>query len=225
MRLVRAAYRTLHSTNGGTIFIVCVFIAFMQAGLFSGHANHAADAYPDATRSPWLAKTQKLLRISSSKPSVIHRHPIPRLMDEAETQFRGLLKRQSKTLKAAVKEYRRRYKREPPKGFDLWWRFAQENGVKMVDEFDAIHVDLAPFWKISGKELRRRAEQVALLGSIELVRIRRGNATGESINVGYKDPNVGARTKGFIHLLSKFAKHVSQANCELKAHDELMFCS
>jgi hypothetical protein len=63
-------------------------------------------------------------------------------------------------LRAAVKEYKRRYGHNPPKGFDAWWRFAQANNVKMVDEYDGLFSDLEPFWGMTGEEFRERAFQV-----------------------------------------------------------------
>lgn len=47
-------------------------------------------------------------------------HPIYELISRAEKEWEKKLKRASKTLTQAVNEYRRRYKRHPPKGFDLW---------------------------------------------------------------------------------------------------------
>ena len=96
---------------------------------------------------------------SSSDPTS---HPIPRLMSEAEANYRQLIARQSGSLRAAVVEYRRRYKRNPPKGFDDWYAFAKENNVKMIDEYDGMINDFAPFWDLSGEEIRRRALQVGL---------------------------------------------------------------
>lgn len=48
------------------------------------------------------------------------RHPIPALMERAKGRWKALKGRQSKTFAEAVKEYRRRYGRRPPKGFDKW---------------------------------------------------------------------------------------------------------
>lgn len=48
------------------------------------------------------------------------RHPILTLVDEAEKAWNALVKKQSRTLREAVAEYRRRYRRNPPKGFDKW---------------------------------------------------------------------------------------------------------
>lgn len=54
------------------------------------------------------------------KPSEEERHPILELIENAERKWDALVKKQSKTLKEAVAEYKRRYKRNPPRGFDKW---------------------------------------------------------------------------------------------------------
>lgn len=48
------------------------------------------------------------------------KHPILELIERSESQWKRKLERQSKTLKQAVDVYKRRYKRAPPKGFDIW---------------------------------------------------------------------------------------------------------
>ncbi|TDL15140.1 glycosyltransferase family 90 protein [Rickenella mellea] len=97
-------------------------------------------------------------------------------MAEAEDKYRKLLAKQSKTLVDAVNEYRRRYGREPPRGFGDWWKFAVEHDVKMMDEYDGMVEDLAPFWELPGEELRRRAVQVGNFPTVDLVRLRDGKA-------------------------------------------------
>lgn len=47
-------------------------------------------------------------------------HPILGLIKRAEGEWARKVARQSRTLKEAVDEYRRRYKRNPPVGFDKW---------------------------------------------------------------------------------------------------------
>jgi hypothetical protein len=89
-------------------------------------------------------------------------HPIPQLMKHAAEKYRALLSRQSGSLRQAVAEYRRRYKRDPPKGFDDWYAFAKANKVKIIDEYDGMADDLAPFWHLPGEEIRRRVLQVSL---------------------------------------------------------------
>jgi hypothetical protein len=50
-------------------------------------------------------------------------HPVYQLIRDARDAWDDKIDRQSRTLKDAVHEYRRRYGRQPPKGFDKWWMF------------------------------------------------------------------------------------------------------
>lgn len=125
----------------GWTFATSVFLVFMLAGLFAARNGRTTEA--------------------------IAEHPITTLMDDARVAFTNRLAKQSKTLLEAVAEYKRRYHRDPPRGFDHWWEFAKKHDFKLVDEFDAIVEDLAPFWTLSGKELRRRTYLVGRLGLLE----------------------------------------------------------
>ncbi|KIY50152.1 hypothetical protein FISHEDRAFT_39466 [Fistulina hepatica ATCC 64428] len=81
-------------------------------------------------------------------------HPIYELIHKAERSWDAKLKRASTTLEEAVAEYRRRYGRAPPKGFDIWWHFVQEKEVLLPDEYDQIMLDLEPFFGYEPHELR-----------------------------------------------------------------------
>ena len=83
-------------------------------------------------------------------------HPIAGLMAEAKMKYQNMMNRQSTTLASATEEYRRRYQRDPPKGFDDWFTFAMENNVKIIDEYDGLDKDLRPFREMSGIEFRKR---------------------------------------------------------------------
>ena len=152
-------YEGLSGQKRGILFFTAVVIVFMQGGLWSAR-RHATDNFPDNTL---VSSTSSYLSFawSNSRPT-IKEHPIPKLMADAEAAFREKLERQSKTLEEAVAEYRRRYGRNPPRGFDDWWKFAQEHNVLMVDEYDNINEDLAPFWGITGEQLRWRASIVCV---------------------------------------------------------------
>ncbi|KZV71214.1 glycosyltransferase family 90 protein [Peniophora sp. CONT] len=142
-------------------------------------------------------------------------------MDDAERQFRNKLKRQSRSLKAAVSEYKRRYGRAPPKGFDAWWKFAHENGVKMVDEFDGLMEDLQPFMEMSGKEFRARAAQAAAeLPGVDVVRIRSGLADAVKLGANGEGEDAGMRAKGFLRMLSKFKKNLPDMDFVVNARAE-----
>lgn len=50
-------------------------------------------------------------------------HPIYKLIRDARNAWDVKLEGQSESLEEAVVEYRRRYGRQPPKGFDRWWKY------------------------------------------------------------------------------------------------------
>jgi uncharacterized protein YneF (UPF0154 family) len=141
----------------GIFFVIVVFCVFMQAGLWSARRT-VHQVFPD---NPLIPKPNSLIKLikGNARPT-LKEHPIPKLMAEAEINFRNLLAKQSKTLPEAVAEYKRRFGRDPPKGFDDWWKFIQDNGVLMVDEYNAIAEDLEPFWDLSPAEFRMRASLV-----------------------------------------------------------------
>lgn len=64
-------------------------------------------------------------------------HPILALLRDGEKKWNDRMASQSKTLEQAVDTYKERYGRNPPKGFDAWWNFAQSRNVLLPDEYDA----------------------------------------------------------------------------------------
>jgi hypothetical protein len=141
------------------IFYLCICVVFMQAGLYAGRRSTSLASTPRGDR-------QWTLPSFTQSETILKDHPIPRLMAEAEEDFKQLLSRQSTTLKKAVAEYKRRYGRNPPKGFDQWWDFARKHNVKIVDDYDAVFEDLAPFWDMSGEEFRARVDVVRETSSL-----------------------------------------------------------
>ncbi|KAE9405338.1 hypothetical protein BT96DRAFT_852950 [Gymnopus androsaceus JB14] len=90
-------------------------------------------------------------------------HPIFELIDRAEKTWKEKKRKASSSLDEAIAEYRRRYRRSPPKGFDKWWDYIQENDVQLPDEYDQIYNDLEPFWGMEPREL------IALQAAQELI--------------------------------------------------------
>lgn len=64
-------------------------------------------------------------------------NPILGLLRDGERKWQDMLARQSKTLDEAVQEYKTRWGRNPPRGFDEWWEFAKNRGVLLPDEYDS----------------------------------------------------------------------------------------
>lgn len=101
-------------------------------------------------------------------------HPIPLLLSLGEKRWEELLRRQSRTLGEAVREYKRRYSRNPPKGFDIWWQKAQEYSLVLPDEYDRINLDLAPFFALPKEEMKRRMLMVEDMKETFTIVVRKG---------------------------------------------------
>lgn len=85
-------------------------------------------------------------------------HPVESLVQKARAQFELMVESQSKTLDEAVTSYARRYRRNPPPGFDKWFELAQKEEYVLVDEFDSIMESLEPFWGVAPSLLRRNVD-------------------------------------------------------------------
>ncbi|KAK4048327.1 hypothetical protein OIV83_004849 [Microbotryomycetes sp. JL201] len=104
-------------------------------------------------------------------------HPIVPLLQNARTSWNELVAGQSTTYDKAVKQYKARYSTPPPPGFDRWFAFAtQGRNHSLVDEYDGMMEDLAPFRSLSPAELRRRTAELAQVAGISIVSIRNGAA-------------------------------------------------
>lgn len=100
--------------------------------------------------------------IEFSRTNTIPYHPIDFLIRDSHTQHTLWLEqaRTSSNLDQAVAEYRRRYVRPPPPGFNEWYRYAAGLSSVVIDDFDDMHRDLAPFWGISPSEIRRMTAEI-----------------------------------------------------------------
>ncbi|XXH04650.1 hypothetical protein Hte_011068 [Hypoxylon texense] len=112
------------------------------------------------------------------KPAPAGSHPMWYLITQAEKELEATKGRQSKNLKDAVAEYRRRYGIPPPPNFDKWFEFAKAKDIQLIDEFDTIYESLTPFWGLKPATIRARAKEAlgfdnALLG----IQIRNGKIT------------------------------------------------
>ncbi|ORX41279.1 hypothetical protein BD324DRAFT_644319 [Kockovaella imperatae] len=110
-----------------------------------------------------------------SKP--VKKHPIELLIQRAEKQWEDVNKRQSKTLKSAFHEYQKRFGRLPPKGFDTWWKFCEQNHVKIRDDYDQTYNDVAPFFALSPETFRARAQKLVDTQSTYQLNLIPGNCS------------------------------------------------
>jgi hypothetical protein len=103
-------------------------------------------------------------------------HPIKSLIELAAVQHETWESQahRSKSLAEAAAHYRRRYKRDPPPNFDKWYNFAVTRNSIVIDDFDNIEEDLAPFSSFNPDDLRLRT----VTGSSDLGGARRASLGG-----------------------------------------------
>ncbi|EPS45627.1 hypothetical protein H072_388 [Dactylellina haptotyla CBS 200.50] len=106
--------------------------------IFGGHfTEHASWSVP----GPWKIETIEELFLNSY------------------TQWREFLERQSKTFEEAVRNYKIGYKRDPPPGFQDWYNYAVAMGAPVIDDYDRIEEDIAPFRTMSPTVIARRIRE------------------------------------------------------------------
>ncbi|KAL6874790.1 glycosyltransferase family 90 protein [Trichoderma novae-zelandiae] len=95
-------------------------------------------------------------------------HPVETLVRSGKANFKSLLQRQSGSYAEAVEEYRRRYNAAPPPGFEGWYEFAVRHRSPIIDDFDAIHHAVSPFWELSGKRVTETLNQIQFAQNSEM---------------------------------------------------------
>ncbi|KAK4138286.1 glycosyltransferase family 90 protein [Trichocladium antarcticum] len=171
--------------------------------------GHRSRAQLNSDSSSSRDAFEKPSAVSRPEPDPGGSHPVLHLINHAEREFEAVRARQSRTLRDAVAEYRRRYGLPPPPHFDKWWALARRRNVQLVDEFDTIHELITPFWGLKPATTRARAREVlgydnALLG----VQIRGGNVTLMQANPTwmkgngkYMHESLKAMMQGFVAFL------------------------
>ncbi|GAA5950283.1 hypothetical protein JCM21900_001101 [Sporobolomyces salmonicolor] len=174
--------------------------------------------------SPSLSTSDSSSTPASTTPTD-RLHPIAHLISRAEDEWEQMLRRQSQTLEQAVQEYERRYGMKPPVGFDSWWRYAMQNRVVLVDEYDQIHDDLLPFRSLSPSELRRRASSLQKDASLPWhkhtfgLRVKSGVVSKVS---GAGGGEGGARGEDLMDLLGEFSEMLPDLDLRFAGGDEAM---
>ncbi len=140
-------------------------------------------------------------------------HPIEILAKDAEKEYASLVKRQSGTLAEASAEYKRRYNREPPPGFGVWFNKAKEANSSIIDDYDTITARLEPYFGISPKDLRARVAMVLGTTSIE------GYTIDEHHNLIYVN-STGWNEAKFRGLLEPYLQYLPAMDFAINGLDE-----
>ena len=151
--------------------------------------------------------------------NVFNGHPIDDLIIAAHSKHKTWAEqaRTSADFHGAVAEYRRRYNRVPPPGFDYWYKFATDRDSVVIDDFDTIENDLAPFWALTPQEIRLRTKQAVFGGHNDVVEIRirnRGAYVPDMI------PTHRWMLEGIVRMLDPFIKHLPDMDLAFNINDE-----
>ncbi|KNZ61972.1 hypothetical protein VP01_1329g9 [Puccinia sorghi] len=142
-----------------------------------------------------------------------HQYPILQLIHNASQAWSSKLARQSKSIPEAVIEYKKRYNRPPPTGFKEWFIWAQENDVKLIDEYDRINELIEPFWALPPHVLRNRTEQEGKNDAFSTFIVK--NGTVKAIGPKKDAP----RTIDQLKLLEVIVPHLPDVNVTMSHHD------
>lgn len=138
-------------------------------------------------------------------PVFVDRHPINELIYKARTDHDRWLMRAStsRSLDTAVRVYKYLHDdREPPPKFEEWYNFSKDTTI--IDFFEQIDADLAPFRAIPPKELRRNVDEMLNQPGVASLTIKSGKVTLKDVGDEVKDEaliNLGA-------MVEKFASHL-----------------
>ena len=164
-----------------------LYLCFMQKPRLSKHKGEKVQEIPSRFKHSFyyvlgLAVCVVLLGSfsNSNGPGILQEHPIDSLIysaDQAHEAWATQAK-QSETLEEAITNYQLRYNRKPPPNFHIWYNFAIARNSDVVDDFDNIERDLAPFRALNPAELRERTKEAVYdeYNEIGLIKIRGGKA-------------------------------------------------
>lgn len=170
---------------------IALFLGFYLVGLLSylrvQQGSASGSPQRTAPRSPSYVYITLVLLVTVlgwaqtfQTSNVLESHPIDLLMRNASEQSHAWLEQASRsdTLAECVEEYRRRYQRHPPPGFDGWYTYATTRSSVIIDDYDTIVDDLKPFWGISPAQIRLLSRQVVSdpFNEVSEVVVRNGRA-------------------------------------------------
>ncbi|KAF1913124.1 hypothetical protein BDU57DRAFT_541794 [Ampelomyces quisqualis] len=167
-----------------------------------------------------------VLLISFSIGVVVYRrhqptsiHPISTLIELAAVQHDTWESQahRSRSLAEAVVHYRQRYQRDPPPNFDKWYNFAITRSSIVIDDYDNIEQDLAPFSSFNPDDLRLRTVTVLATNTdVGGIRIRDGRAE----RVAEVPEEHRWVIDGVITMIEPFAQFLPDMDLAMNLHDE-----
>ncbi|PVH89713.1 glycosyltransferase family 90 protein [Cadophora sp. DSE1049] len=199
----------LFFTFFGSAFIIANFLLLSGADLRSKIKNISLPL-PGSNRWPGQSNSHGFEAVEwhqgkeyfEEHAGVRDDHPISTLMRDANKAWKAYDNRRSKSFRETVERYRRTYGRNPPPGFEEWYKFARELGVYNVDDFGQIMDDLRPFWGIEPEIVRSFAGHMHEdprngLSGLHI----RDNKIWKLTNANWRVETFAKIVKPFVHLL------------------------
>ncbi|KAG8907344.1 Glycosyltransferase Family 90 domain containing protein [Tulasnella sp. 403] len=149
-------------------------------------------------------------------------HPIYDLIQHSEKRWRQKMNNSSRTFREAVEEYRRRYHRMPPKGFDKWWHYVLEHNIQLPDEYDQIAQDLEPFWGLDPAyliEQQRVWEDNPEVGSYTIVSLDHDVFVSNHTEQADEVESAISRAEDQLELLDELKQWLPDFRATFSAHD------
>lgn len=193
-----------------------LFILFgLVCILYLYNAHSAGTSFPLGFTGPAAFTQNGLFGLTGSK-----KHPIELLVEQAKAKHANMVSRQSKSLEEAITEYKRRYSRNPPLGFDHWYKAAVEANVPIIDEYDTTMAAFEPFWSMSSKELRARVHEAISppVGKTPVVGV---HLQDQNVSLTYNDNMFWPwRATIFKDWIEHHIDHIPDMDVAFNGHDE-----
>ncbi|KFY08719.1 hypothetical protein V492_05986 [Pseudogymnoascus sp. VKM F-4246] len=147
-------------------------------------------------------------------------HPIHKQIlkrDAIWDQYQEQGKAISQNFSSIVLNYRERYGRSPPPGFDKWYKFARDRKVEILGDFgmtgkaafvgpfEQIMDDLRPFWGVDPKVIRSLAGRVHSNMDYGVVRVHIRDGAVVGVNQGSTN---WPRKDSFVEMIQSFVKEL-----------------
>ncbi|KAF9886817.1 hypothetical protein FE257_011064 [Aspergillus nanangensis] len=160
------------------------------------------------------------LVLVTHQPTDVNLHPIDLLIYEGGQHHSKWASeaKSSRNLAEAVGQYRARYHRYPPPGFDKWYEYAVSRSSAIIDDYDQIHADLLPFRALEPARIRELTQQLATnpFNDIGAISIRNGTARVQN---GIK-PTHAWMVLGAAKIIEKFSEHLPDMDLAFNLNDE-----
>jgi hypothetical protein len=227
---VRAAWTNLTAfppqSGFGNFFTITLLLAAMALFLST---HNKSEQLRSLDRRPSIPVWYHLLMITILlyttslflyRNNVVGFSPPDVFMYEANNHADKWLKQaaSSENITAAVSNYRARYGRDPPPGFDKWYEFTISKGSVIIDDFDQINDDLLPFWALEPSDIRLMTDRILNnpWNGVGGISIRNG--------IVQSSPHIPRTHQwmvdGTVQMISKFSAWLPDMDVALNLHDE-----